>query len=565
MAPWVFWPSAIVVLGFVAITMIAPEWMKSTISAAGANVIDTMGWYYILLVFCFVVFSLFMGLSRFGDITLGKDEDEPEFGLVSWFAMLFAAGMGIGLVFWGVAEPLNHFAARPPGTEGGQDAVAQAAINTTFLHWGFHAWAVYIVVGLAVAYAVHRNGRPVSIRWALEPLFGDRVRGWAGNVIDVVAVVGTLFGVATSLGFGVAQVGAGLDFLGVVDNGSGLQRVLVVGITALATISVATGIGAGIKWLSNINLVLAGALMVFLLAAGPSLFVMREFVQNIGQYLQNFLGLSFRTLSFQSDDGNGWVSTWTTFYWGWWISWSPFVGIFIARISRGRTIREFVFGVMLVPTLVTFLWFSILGGTALYREIYGDGGLIAADKSVSTDTALFQLLEGYSGSGVLAGLFILLIVVFFVTSSDSGSYVVDMMTSGGDPNPPLWSRIVWAVAEGSIAFSLLLLDDPEDALMALQQMAILVAAPFSVVMILLMISTFRAAHAHHKVIVRLQRAALSRELQLEVAEGLATAGIIDAHPRELPSLFESYYSRSGTKKQTTAKPAPQDTGDIKKS
>lgn len=532
-APWVFWPAAIIIGLFVALAAIFPGPMSDAISFANTAVVDGLGWYYVPLVFVFVLYALFMGISRYGDIVLGRDEDEPEFGLIPWFAMLFAAGMGIGLVFWGVAEPLNHFAHPPPGVQGGPESLAQAAMNTTFLHWGLHAWAIYIVVGLGVAYAVHRRGRPVSIRWALEPLLGDRVRGFWGHVIDVVAIVGTLFGVATSLGFGVAQVWAGLGHLGVAADSAGLQRSLVVAITAVATISVASGIGVGIKWLSNANLALAAVLLITLIVLGPSLFLLREFVQNIGSYLQSFPSLSFRTFSFLGEDGSEWLGGWTTYYWGWWMSWSPFVGVFIARISRGRTIREFIFGVLLVPTLLTFLWFSVLGGTALYQQLRGQGGLVAEDGTVDTSLSLFQMLDLLPGAAILSGLFLLLVIVFFVTSSDSGSYVVDMIASGGNPDPPVWSRIMWAVLEGAITFVLLLAGGAA-ALSALQTMAILVAAPFSVVMILMMVATVKVAHQHLKQIRMLQRRALAREVQREVEEGLISRGLIQAHPRELP-------------------------------
>ncbi|MDO5500566.1 MAG: BCCT family transporter [Propionibacteriaceae bacterium] len=557
-APWVFWPAAVITLGFVAVAALFPQGLQTALSAANTWVVDSIGWYYVCLVFVFVVFVLFMGLSRFGEIRLGKDDDEPEFGLVPWFAMLFAAGMGIGLVFWGVAEPLNHYGSPPPGVQGEPEALAQSAMNITFLHWGLHAWSIYIVVGLAVAYAVHRRGRPVSIRWALEPLLGDRVKGFWGNVIDVVAIVGTLFGVATSLGFGVAQISAGLSHLGIAEDNPGFQQILVVAITLVATVSVATGIGAGIKWLSNINLAMAAGLLVVLLILGPSLFILREVIQNVGSYLQNFLQLSFRTFSFRGDSGTEWLRDWTTYYWGWWISWSPFVGMFIARISRGRTIREFVFGVLLVPTLLTIVWFSVLGGSALYRELSGAGGMVAEDGSVDTNLALFQLLEAYPGAAVLSGLFVLVIMIFFVTSSDSGSFVVDMIASGGDPNPPLWSRIFWALMEGAICFVLLLAGGTA-ALSALQTMAILVAAPFTIVMILMMVATFRAVHVHLAEIRRLERQVLVRELQREIEEGLISSGILDAHPhQDLPSLPTMLPPRPKHPRQTGA---TQDPGD----
>jgi choline/glycine/proline betaine transport protein len=534
LAPRVFYPAGAIVITFVLVAAIFPETLNTIVSTAGSSVIDGLGWYYVLLTFGFVVFSVWIAISRFGDIRLGKDDEAPEFGLKSWFAMLFSAGMGIGLMFWGVAEPLFHYASPPPGVEGSSADVANAAMGRTFLHWGVHAWAIYVVVGLAVAYAVHRRGLPVSIRWALEPLLGDRVKGWVGDVIDVVAVVGTLFGVATSLGFGVSQVGAGMEFMGLVgENSAGLQVLLIAAITVVATLSVASGIGHGIKWLSNINLGLAGVLLVTVVLLGPTLFLFREFVQSIGYYLQNFLSMSFSTLPYQGDPGEAWLGGWTTYYWGWWMSWSPFVGIFIARISRGRTIREFIAGVLLVPTMLTMAWFVALGGTALYQEVVGEGGIIAADGSVSADTALFQMLDGLPGGAFLSGMALVMIVIFFVTSSDSGSFVVDMIANGGNPDPPMWSRVFWAVLEGSIAavliWSAALTGSETGGLAALQTMAILVAAPFTVVMVLACFATVRALRAEHKEITRLENALLRREIALEAA-GAVASGDLDQSP-----------------------------------
>ncbi|WP_370894689.1 BCCT family transporter [Janibacter sp. GXQ6167] len=510
--PAVFIPALVLVASFVTLAAVAPTWLGEVLSTLNSTVVADLGWFYVIAVATFVVFSIWIALSPAGSIVLGRhQEDEPEFGLLSWFAMLFAAGMGIGLVFWGVAEPLNHFASPPPGTGEGEAERARAAFDTTFLHWGLHAWAIYVVVGLAVAYAVHRKGRPVSIRWALEPILGDRVKGWVGHVIDIIAIIGTLFGVATSLGLGVSQIGGGLAHLGVVDEATTTVLVLLIaGITALAVVSVVTGVEKGIKWLSNINMGFAGLLMVTVLVLGPTVFILGEFVQQLGSYLQNFLSLSFRTFAFEGEAGATWLSGWTTYYWGWWISWAPFVGVFIARISRGRTVREFVAGVLLVPTLLTFLWFSIMGGSAIYREIYGAGGLINADGEVSTDIALFQLLDGLPMSTLLSVIAIILIVVFFITSSDSGSFVVDMLASGGNPNPPRWSRVLFGVLEGSIAAVLLVAGG--GGLQALQTMAILVAVPFSVVMLIMMIATAKALLREHGDVVHRRRAKARDEL-----------------------------------------------------
>ncbi len=506
-APWVFWPSMGLIVVFVLFAVITPDAAADAISAVQKGIIGTLGWYYVLLIAAFVVFALWMGFSRFGDIRLGRDDDEEaEFRLGSWFAMLFSAGMGIGLVFWGVAEPLNHFAAPRPGFEGGEIETARQAMTQTYLHWGFHAWAIYVVAGLAIAYTVHRKGRPVSIRWALEPLLGDRVKGRLGDVIDITAVVGTVFGVATSLGFGVAQIAAGLDFTGVVDGGSGsigLQLLLIAAITGIATASVVSGVGRGIKWLSNVNMGLAAIVLLFVLIAGPTLFMLREFVQNFGDYFTNVLMLTFDVSAYRGEEGETWQAAWTTFYWGWWISWAPFVGVFIARISRGRTVREFVLGVLLVPTLVTFLWFSVLGGNALYRELFGSGGLVGEDGKVGTESSLFTMLDGLPGGGLVIGLSILLIVTFFVTSSDSGSLVVDMLASGGDIDPPKWSRVMWAILEGAVAAALLTVG--AGGLGALQTAAIITALPFSLVMIGMAVATTRAFRGEMRDLERSER------------------------------------------------------------
>ncbi|QJW37326.1 BCCT family transporter [Cellulosimicrobium protaetiae] len=518
--PRVFYPAAGIILLFVLATILFTDSVTALMETLQRDVIGVFGWYYVIVVAGFVVFSLWMGLSRFGDIVLGKDEDEPLFRLPVWFAMLFATGMGIGLVYWGVAEPLSHYVSPKPGVEGSDPALAQAAMGQSYLHWGIHAWAIYVVAGLALAYAIHRKGRPVSIRWALEPLFGDRVKGRLGDVIDVVAIIGTVFGVATSLGFGVLQIAAGLGYLDVVEPSTALEIGLIAAITALATISVVSGLGKGIKWLSNGNMILAGVVLVLVLALGPTLFLLREWVQSLGYYVQNIVRLSFDTTAFQGEAGLEWQSSWTIFYWGWWISWAPFVGVFIARISRGRTVREFVLGTLLVPTVVTTLWFSVFGGSALYRELTEPGSMLV-DGEVDTDTTLFQLFDGLPLGSLLSVVGILLIVVFFVTSSDSGSLVVDMLASGGNPNPPTWSRIFWAGVSGLLAIALLL----AGGLQALQTAAILIALPFSVVMIGMAVSTVRALRAEHAAILRAERraarAALTEHVTTHVSESIS--------------------------------------------
>ena len=521
--PWktaVAVPTAVIVLGFVGLAAVAPRWLSDLLKEANTSVVNGLGWYYSLIVAGFVGFALLVAFGPYGNITLGPDDEPPSYSLVSWFAMLFAAGMGIGLVFWGVAEPLNHYASPPPGTPAGtSDAMkAQEAMTTSFLHWGLSAWAVYIVVGLAIAYTVHRKGRKVSLRWVLEPLFGRRVRGWFGDVVDVFAIVGTLFGVAASLGFGASQFSSGLDYLGILKSNIWVLLAVIAIITALATCSVLSGLDRGIKWLSNANLVLAAVLALAVLLLGQPLFVLREFVQTIGDYLSNFVHLSFRTLPFQEEAGESWLGTWTTYYWGWWISWSPFVGIFIARISKGRTVREFVAGVLAVPTLVTFLWFSIMGGTALWQQLHGPGGLISPDGKVNNVNALFQVLEHIPGSNLLIVGFLILLVIFFVTSADSAAFVVDMVATGGEQNPPVLTRVMWAVLGGGIAAVLLwggAVSGGEDltaGLGALQTMTIIAAAPFSVVMVLACLATLRAFSNEHRQRLRLENRVLRREM-----------------------------------------------------
>ena len=516
-APWVFFPSLAILLTVVLASILFPDKTGEVLASAQSNVVSGIGWYYTLAVSGFVVFAVWMGAGRFGDITLGKDGEKPEFSLKAWFAMLFAAGMGIGLVFWGAAEPLTFYDDPKPGVEGTEAERANAAMSQVFLHWGFHAWAIYVVVGLAMAYAIHRKGRSVSLRWTLEPLFGDRVKGRLGDVVDVIAVVGTVAGVATSLGLGVQQITAGMASIGLIDEPTDTIRVIViVAITSAAIVSVVSGVGKGIKWLSNANLTLAAVFLVLLAALGPTLFLLRDFVQNIGNYLANIVPLSFETGALV-EGGPAFQAAWTTFYWGWWISWAPFVGVFIARISRGRTIREFVAGVLLVPTLVTALWFTVLGGTAIMREMQ-EGDLAGG----SPESVLFNLLDTLPMGGLLSGIAIVLVTLFFITSSDSGSLVVDMLASGGDPEPPTWSRVMWAVLEGAVAIGLLL----AGGLSALQTGAILTAVPFSVVMIAMAFATYKALKTEHREITRLARLAREREWQAELT-GQVTEELID--------------------------------------
>ncbi|MPV50493.1 BCCT family transporter [Pseudactinotalea sp. HY160] len=504
-APRVFWPALVIILAVVAFAVIAPDATDSVFKGMNGWIVTNLGWYYMLVVGIFVAVAIGLGVSRFGRIRLGKDDEKPEFGLLSWFAMLFAAGMGIGLVFYSVGEPLTYATTDPkPGWDGSGADLAGPAMAQTFLHWGLHPWAIYAVVGLALAYAIHRRGRPVSIRWALEPILGRWVRSWVGDLVDVLAIVGTLFGIATSLGLGVKQISVGLASMGIVETGDNLLLiVLIIVITFLATLSVVSGVGAGIKWLSNINLSLAGLLLIAVLLLGPTVFLFQNLVEALGIYLGDLFQMTFDVGAYQRGEGAAdWFSNWTVFYWGWWISWSPFVGVFIARISRGRTIRQFVAGVLLVPTIVGFLWFSVLGGTGLFEELFGGADIVAnnlsEDGSLIVESAIFDALGRLPLGSAFSFLAILLVAIFFITSSDSGSLVVDMLASGGHPNPPIWSRVLWATLEGLVAAALLL----AGGLGALQAAALATALPFSIVLLAMCWANVKALRLDSQVIER---------------------------------------------------------------
>ncbi|MCK3769455.1 BCCT family transporter [Microbacterium aerolatum] len=532
---WVFWPAAVIVIAFVAFTLIAPGIAESLFEAIQTTIVNAFNWYYVLIAAVFVAFSLFLGFSRFGDIKLGKDDDEPEFSLMSWFSLLFAAGMGIGLVFYGVSEPLTHFADPRPGVTGTPQQLAQAALGQTYLHWGVHAWSIYVVIGLALAYAIHRRRRPISIRWTLEPLLGKRVEGGWGHAIDVIALVGTLFGVATSLGLGVLQISSGLSVAGIADPDETTQVVIILIISVFVLASVLSGVTKGMKWLSNINLVMAGLLVLYLLIVGPSEFLLRDFVQSIGYYVQNFVGLSFNVSAFQGEAGEAWQAGWTSFYWGWWISWAPFVGIFIARISKGRTVREFVAGVILVPTLLGILWFAVLGGSALAMELADPGVLLNDEGGVDLQGALFEMLQHVPGTTIVSIGVILLITIFFVTSADSGALVMGMIATGGQQNPKRWIRTFFVAVTAALAIALLL----AGGLTALQTAAITIALPFSVVMLLICWSTVVAFTRERRAYARAERAQLIDKIGdyygLEVESRDAT-GVLGAQPRWLRHL-----------------------------
>ncbi|WP_229510697.1 MULTISPECIES: BCCT family transporter [unclassified Massilia] len=506
--PPVFFTSAALILVFVLFSALFPQQAGRVFDTVQAEIVRDFGWFYILAVALFLIFVIFLMLSRYGDVKLGPDDSEPEYSYLSWFAMLFSAGMGIGLLFFGVAEPIQHYALPPVG-EGRTIESARQAMVLTFFHWGLHAWAIYIVVGLGLAYFAFRRGLPLTLRSGLFPLIGNRIHGPIGHAIDIFAVLGTMFGVATSLGFGVLQVNAGFAYLFGLPVNTTVQLILIAAITGMATLSAGTGLDKGVKRLSELNIILAIALLVFVLFAGSTVFLLQAFVQNIGTYLGAVVPRTFRMYAYEP---NAWLGDWTLFYWGWWISWSPFVGMFIARISRGRTIREFISGVLLVPVLFTFLWMTVFGNTAIALDL-GGAAPIVQTVADNLPVALFEVLQQLPFSVIASGIATLLVITFFVTSADSGALVIDMITSGAAPNPPVWQRIFWAVCAGVVAAVLLL----AGGLQALQTAAIASALPFAVIMLFICYGLLRALQTENE--------GTSMDLSIAAEAPPATAGL----------------------------------------
>jgi len=472
------------ILVFVFFSAGWPNLANSLFSAVQTWITDTFGWFYMLAVATFVVFCLGLAASEYGRIKLGPDDSQPDYSYQSWFAMLFSAGMGIGLMFFGVAEPITHYM-NPPVGDGGTMNAAREAMKITFFHWGIHAWAIYAVIGLSLAYYSFRYNLPLTIRSTLFPLIGDRIHGPIGHAADVFAVLGTMFGVATSLGLGVLQVNAGLAYLFGIPETIAVQMILIAVITLMATASVVAGLDAGIKRLSEWNLLLALLLLIFVMVTGPTAFLLTVTVQNTGAYLSEVISKTFTLYAYEPTD---WLGGWTLFYWAWWIAWSPFVGMFIARISRGRTIREFVAGVLFVPVGFTFIWLSFFGNSAISLDMGAAAGSIAAAVESNIPTALFHFFEYFPLSTWVSIIGTVLVVTFFVTSSDSGSLVIDIITSGGYDDNPVWQRTFWAILEGAVAAVLLL----AGGLTALQTAAITAALPFTFIMLVVCYGMLRS-------------------------------------------------------------------------
>lgn len=474
------WSVAITFI-FVATGVVSPEGSAAAFSAMQSWIVAELGWVYLLSVAIFLIFMLYLGFSSHGNIKLGPNHSEPDFSYGAWFSMLFAAGMGIGLVFFGVAEPVKHFTAPPTG-DAATIAAARTAMEISYFHWGLHAWAVYAVIGLSLAYFSYRHGLPLTMRSALYPIIGDRIYGPIGNAVDTFAVIGTLFGVATSLGLGVLQVNAGFNHVLGWPISFWVQLPLIIVITAMATVSVATGLDKGIKFLSNLNMLMAVALMLFVFVMGPTTFLLRAFVQNLGAYLDSFVLRTFYMYAYAPNEGPAtWLGDWTLFYWGWWIAWSPFVGMFIARISRGRTIRQFIFGVLLVPAGFSFAWMTVFGDTALSLHLTGTTTAVSEAVSQDVTLALFVFLEQFPFGLYVSWFAMALIVFFFVTGADSSALVIDTLTSGGREDGPVARRVFWAIISGVIGAVLL----SSGGLDALQTASIAGALPFTFVMLLM--------------------------------------------------------------------------------
>ncbi len=480
----VFFSSAFLIIALVLYSVLLPEQAQSQFALLQGWIIDKASWFYVLAVALILICCVYLAVSRYGDIKLGPDHSQPEYRNTTWFAMLFSAGMGIGLMFFGVAEPLMHFTAPPVGDAGTVQA-AREAMKLTFFHWGLHAWAIYAIVALILAFFCFRHNLPLTLRSALYPLIGDRIYGPIGHAVDTFAILGTVFGVATSLGYGVLQINSGFHHLFGLPVNTTVQIGLIAAICALATLSVASGLNKGIRILSEINLTLAVLLLLFVLALGPTVFLLKTFVQNSGAYLSEIVSKTFNLYAYEPTD---WIGGWTLLYWGWWLSWSPFVGLFIARISRGRTIREFICGVLFVPAGFTLFWMTVFGDSAI-NMVLNDGLQSLADvTNADSSLALFAFLENFPLSTLLSMIAVAMVVVFFVTSADSGALVVDMLASGGKANTPLWQRLFWSVLIGVVAISLLL----ADGLKALQTATIASALPFSIVLLAAMWGLLRA-------------------------------------------------------------------------
>lgn len=478
--------SAGLILAIVLWGVVRPASLGSAFETLLAVITRDFGWFYLWVVLGLVVFALVLAFSRYGDLKLGAEDEEPEFSTGSWFAMLFAAGMGIGLVFWGVAEPISHYGTPPPGIAPATPEAANAAMRYSFFHWGLHPWAVYSVVALAIAFFQFRRGGPALVSTAVQSLPWPLAQA-LGPVVNVLAVIATAFGVAASLGMGALQINSGLHRLAGLPVGSASQVGIIVVTTAMFLASAVTGVTRGIKWLSNLNLALAAVLTASVFLMGPTVAIIDTFTSTLGSYASELVRMSLRMTPFRD---SGWVGSWTVFYWAWWVSWSPFVGLFIARVSRGCSIREFVLGTVIAPALAAFVWFSVFGGTALHLEVM-QGLPMSQAVSIDVATAMFAMFEALPLSGLLSGAATLLVLVFFVTSGDSATLVLGIMSTGGQANPGARVKVVWGLLVAGMATTLLL----AGGVKAVQTATIVFALPFAVVIVLMAVALWRGVRA----------------------------------------------------------------------
>ena len=546
--PQVFFISAGIILLFIAVSLVFQDAAADLYTNVRQGVSETFGWLFILAANMFIVFMIYLAVSKYGKIRLGGVNADKEFSDISWIAMLFSAGMGIGLMFFGVAEPTWHFFDPHLGAASGTSAAGEVAMAVSIFHWGFHPWAIYALVGLSLAFFSFNRGLPLTFRSIFWPVLGERIYGWPGHIIDILTVFATLFGLTTSLGLGALQINAGLNFLGEssgafpsVPVGTSVQVGIIAFVTLIAVFSVAAGLDGGVKRLSNLNLFLMFALLGATLVLGPTVFILGLIPQGLGAYFGNFFELSFFTgalydhffagSGYYGPGGGGegeFLVDWTIFYWAWWIAWSPFVGMFIARISKGRTVREFISGVLVLPVMFSVVWFGALGGTALNIELNGNaavsGAMFAEGVEVPRAVALFSMLDTLPGTLILSSLAILLVATFFITSSDSGSLVIDHLTSGGKHDAPVTMRIFWAVTEGIVAATLLVAGG-DAGLEALQAAAISTGLPFALILIFMMYAIWKGLDTEYQVLEsqefqdRVQEMAEEGELVIDRAGG----------------------------------------------
>jgi len=535
--PPVFYSASAIILALLLYAAMLPGHAETTFSSLQSVLIDNGGWFYILTVAIILITVAFLGLSRYGEIKLGPDHSSPDYSNITWFSMLFSAGMGIGLMFFCVAEPVMHYLAPPVAEEGTVEA-AREAMRITFFHWGLHAWSIYAIVALILAFFSYRHGLPLTLRSALYPIIGERIYGPIGHTVDVFAVIGTVFGIATSLGYGVLQMNTGLNYLFGIPVDTISQSLLIAAVTALAAVSVATGLDKGIRRLSELNMSLAVLLMLLVLVLGPTVFLMQALIQNAGSYVSDIVRVTFNLYAYEKTD---WIGGWTIFYWAWWLAWAPFVGLFIARVSRGRSIRQFVTGVLFVPVGFSMMWFTFFGNSAI--DMILNQSMNSLGEAVSNDVAvaLFVFLNQFPLGEVLSFIAIVMVVIFFVTSADSGALVVNMLCSNGRDDTPLWQRMYLVVGVGLIAVILLL----AGGLGALQTMTIASAMPFSVV---LLMATYG--------LIKALRVDITKRESLQVNVSPLT-GSNDSSWKERLHNIVDYPSRSAVSRyiQTIAKPA----------